>query len=237
MTASSTEVQQDADAVMDEYRCENVPGFRRGKAPPAIIRQRYRRQIEEAVGNRAATRLFREALEERGVKRVGPAGFTAIDLNADGSLTFSVEFDEEPEIELPDFKAFRPSEIATDDEGKKDELSEFLLANTSVDLPESLVEQEIEHGEPGEDDRAAAENRAKLLLILRAIARTEGIEVDDQDVDDRIESMAGAHGTTAEALRAELTQKQGLERIRLFLLAERTMDYILSGEWQVASSK
>ena len=43
--------------------------------------------------------------------------------------------------------------------------------------------------------------------------------------------MAADSGSSPQALRTDLEQKNGLERLALFLLAEQTMDYILSGEW------
>ncbi len=243
VSAAAAEVAQETDSVMDEFRQARVPGFRTGKAPPAVIRRRFQKEIADATGKRAATRLLREALGERDMERVGPARFTAIDLSDDGGLTFTVEFDLMPSFEAPDIKAFAPQSEATDDNGRKDELSEYLLASTDFELPKSLVDQEAElaaeRGQGADDERLRADagRRVKLLLILQAIARAEGIEVDDRDVDDRISQMAADSGSSPQALRTDLEQKNGLERLALFLLAEQTMDYILSGEWQAADGK
>ena len=102
-----------------------------------------------------------------------------------------------------------------------------------------LSDLAAERGQDPESEplRADAERRVKLLLILQAIAKAEGIEVDDRDVDDRISQMAADSRCSPQALRTELEQKNGLERLALFLLAEQTMDYILGGEWQVGSGK
>jgi FKBP-type peptidyl-prolyl cis-trans isomerase (trigger factor) len=143
-----------------------------------------------------------------------------------------------PTIDVPDFAAFAPSSEATDDNSRKDELSEHLLASTVFELPQSLVDQETElAAERGQDSknerlRADAARRVKLLLILQAIAKEEGIEIDDQDVDDRISQMAEASGSSPQALRTELEQNSGIDRLRLYLLAEQTMDYILGEERQ-----
>ena len=235
VSATAAEVQQDYDATLEEYRQVSIPGFRQEKAPLAVIKKRYRNDIADAVGKRAATRVLREALSERDVERVGPARFTAIDFDRETGLTFTAEFDVTPSIALPEFRSFSPSDQATDDTMRKDELSEYLLGSTDVDLPESIVEQEMhlstqdtQNQDQNEAQRRVdAEPRVKLLLILQAIARAEGIEVDDQDVDDRIAQMAEASGMPARALRTELEQKNGIERLSLFLLAEQTMDYVL----------
>ena len=234
--ATVADVRQDSDAALDEYRQASVPGFRAGKAPVAVIEKRYHREIGDTVGKRAAARLLQESLYERDMQRVGPARFTAIDFDRETGLTFTVEFDVTPEIAIPDFKTFTPSGKAPDDATRKDDLSEYLIGSTTFDLPESLVEQEMEFathpGQESETDQARcdAERRVKLLLILQAIARREGIEVDDRDLDARIAAMAEASGTSVRALQTDLEQKNGLDRLKLFLLAEHTMDYVLGTE-------
>ena len=233
-SAAASELAQETAAVTDDFRTANVPGFRKGKAPLTVIRKRFQREIAHMIGERAAIRLLGEVLTERDIERAGPTQFKSIDFDPESGLTFTAEFDLMPAIEVPDFKSFLPSANATDDASCKDELSEFLLGSPSFDLPLSLVEQEVDFAlerdqEP--DDaclRAEAERRVKLLLVLQAIAKTEGVEVDDQDVDDRICQMAADSGSSPQALRTELEQKNGVERLRLFLLAEQTMDYILS---------
>ena len=234
VSTTASEVAHEMDAVMDDFRVASVPGFRKGKAPLAVIKKRFQREIAETVGKRAASRLLGEVLSEREMERAGPARFTAIDFSDDIGLTFTVDFDLMPAIELPDYKAFVPKSGATDDSGRKDELSEYLLASTDFELPRSLVDQEAElaaeRGQDADDDglRGDAERRVKLLLILQAIAKAEGVEVDDRDIDDRISQMATESASSPQALRTELEQNNGVERLRLFLLAEQTMDYILS---------
>ena len=233
--ATAAEVQQDADAVIEQYRQVSIPGFRQGRAPMATIEQRYHGEIAAAIGKRAAARLLREALSGRDMVRVGPARFTAIDFDRATGLTFTGEFDVTPNIDLPDFKSFSSSGQSTDDGVRKDELSEYLLEGTAFDLPKSIVEQEMNLAAQATRDqdqneaqrRVDAERRVKLLLILQALARAEGIEVDDRDVDERIAAMAESCGSQVSALRTELQQNNGLERLKLFLLAEQTMDYIL----------
>lgn len=41
------------------------------------------------------------------------------------------------------------------------------------------------------------------MLILKRIARQEGIEVDDEDVEERIERKAAELGVKSHALKAE----------------------------------
>ena len=83
------------------------------------------------------------------------------------------------------------------------------------------------NGEPGTAAWRAASDRIRLLLILKRIARQEGIEVDEKDVNRRIAAKAEEFGTTVKALHAKLTQGDGMQRLKDMLLAESTLDYVL----------
>ena len=82
-----------------------VPGFRRGKVPARIIDQRIGRGavLQEAV-NEAMPQFFGQAVEEQQVRAIGEPSveITAIPLEADQELTFTIETDIRPEVELPD---------------------------------------------------------------------------------------------------------------------------------------
>ena len=80
---------------------------------------------------------------------------------------------------------------------------------------------------PGSEPWQAAAQRVKLMLILKRIAREEGIEVEEADVDRRIEEKAAEFGTKADILRAELEQGSGRPRLKDLLLAESVLDYLL----------
>ena len=147
-------------------------------------------------------------------------------------FTFKAEFDVVPEFTLPVYSGLSLSKDAEDDP-LRDEISRYLLENTQLELPASFVDREMEGESVGEDDpsyediRSAVEARMRLLIILKRIAREDGIEVDDRDMDERIAAIAEAEGTTPKLLRNELATKGGMTRLRDFLLAEMVLDYII----------
>ncbi len=82
----------------------NIPGFRRGKVPAAIIDQRFGRAavMDEAV-NDVLPKFYGEVVEQNSLK---PLGTPEVDIQQaqDGQpLTFTVEIDVRPEISLPDY--------------------------------------------------------------------------------------------------------------------------------------
>ena len=94
-----------------------------------------------------------------------------------------------------------------------DRIIEYAVANATIDLPDVLVEQEVEvmhdefrsalarqgisdeayakvsgksHEELHADFRPDAEKRVKVLLVLSKIAEAEGLQISDADVDAEI---------------------------------------------------
>jgi FKBP-type peptidyl-prolyl cis-trans isomerase (trigger factor) len=64
-------------------------------------------------------------------------------------------------------------------------------------------------------------------LILKRLAREEGIEVEEADVDRRIEEKAAEFGTNLDTLSAELEEGGGKARLKDLLLAESVLEYLL----------
>src|SRR5262245_14566148 len=64
-------VEAEIDKVAQGYtKTARVPGFRPGKVPTGVVRQRYKEQILYDVANDMIPRLVGEALRERGLQPV-----------------------------------------------------------------------------------------------------------------------------------------------------------------------
>jgi len=114
----------------------------------------------------------------------------------------------------------------------RDRISLKLLDLVRFDIPDGLVKQELaldgEDGvSPGSAQWKAAADRIRLMLILKRIAKEEGIEVDQADVDSRIALKAEEFRTTAGSLQGELSWGGGMPRLKDMLLAESTLEYLM----------
>jgi len=228
--AEWSDVEDDYEAVFSDYQKVRVAGFRPGRTPQALILQRFRKEILDEVSTRAAQRLSRTALEKEGLSAAGPMSVSDTEIARGKPFRFKVEFTALPEFELPDYAHVTLS--SGTDEENRDEVSEWLLDKTSMDIPGDLVRQEMDLDdatdvEPGGDGGNAALRRVKLFLILKKIARHEGIEVDEKDVEERIGEMAQEYEVAASYLKQQLSQSGALSRIGSLLLAEKTLDYLL----------
>jgi len=83
----------------------NVPGFRRGKVPAAIVDQRIGRAavLEEAV-NDALPNLYMQALQENDVKPLSAPEVDVTQFTDGVALEFTAELDVVPEITLPEYE-------------------------------------------------------------------------------------------------------------------------------------
>ena len=95
-----------ADAYKKVATQVNVPGFRKGKVPAAMIDQRVGRGtvLDEAI-NAALPDFYGKAAREHSVAVIGRPVVDVKEFVDNEKLSFTVEVDVRPEVTLPDFSA------------------------------------------------------------------------------------------------------------------------------------
>ena len=223
-------VKADYDDLLSEYSTLPVPGFRPDKAPKAMIEKQYGQPLLDDTGARAVRRLSRMVLEEEGVSATGPISITEISIERGGLLSFTAEFTELPRFELPEYDSMNLS--SDSDEGMRDEISLRLLEETKIEIPDEMIREEFLFGgndqsKPGDEEWDAAADRIKLLMILGEIAGRDGIEADNREMDERIEEIALAQEMDVSSLRKFMLRNGSMSRLSAFILAEKTLDYLI----------
>ena len=148
----STEIQRVAQ---DYGRKARVPGFRQGKVPTTIIKQRYKDQILYDVANDLIPRLVDEALRERGLEPVSAPDIKDVVLEEGQPLKFLAEFETVPPIDPGDYTGISLSKPP---------------AVLEVGAVEALLERLRERAvkwHPVEDRPAAAGDAVLMDLIRR----------------------------------------------------------------------
>jgi trigger factor len=77
------------------------------------------------------------------------------------------------------------------------------------------------------DLRQRAEFAARASIILDAVARSEGIEVTDDDLEAKYQEIADMRGQRVEAIRGYFKKDNAVEELRKRLLEERTLEWLL----------
>jgi trigger factor len=97
-------VEAEIDRVAKDYsRSARVPGFRPGKVPARVVRQRYKDQILHDVAHDLIPRLVGGALRERGLEPVAAPDIKDVVLEEGRPLTFVADFETLPPIEPGDY--------------------------------------------------------------------------------------------------------------------------------------
>ena len=96
----STDVDREIERLSQRYRRSvRVPGFRPGKAPARIIRQRMRDQILHEVAQGLIPRAVDEVLRERGVQPVETPAVRDVTVEEGQPLTFTATFETLPKVD------------------------------------------------------------------------------------------------------------------------------------------
>jgi trigger factor len=114
----------------------------------------------------------------------------------------------------------------TAEHAAKDKLVEELVKRNDFEVPESLVDRQIDLPRLRSGQRDQAIHDVKSSLLLERIADLEKIEVSNEEVNREVESLAKQSKQTSEAVRARLTEDGGLDRIRMRIRSEKTLDFL-----------
>ena len=96
----SETVEAEIDRVARGYsRSARVPGFRPGKVPAGVVRQRYKEQILYDVAHDLIPRVVGDALRERGLRPVATPDIRDVVLEEGQPLTFTADFETMPPVE------------------------------------------------------------------------------------------------------------------------------------------
>ena len=132
----------------------------------------------------------------------------------------------------------------------KDKLLAELIRRNEFEVPESLVEHQVdirlerglralaaqgmsqEHmkkmdfGRLRAGQREQAVQEVKASLLLEKIADTENIQVGDEEIDKEVEALAKQTNQAADDIRARLTKDGALDRIRNRIRNEKALEFL-----------
>src|SRR5215204_1281937 len=112
-------VDAEIERVAQGYsRTARVPGFRPGKTPPRVIKQRFKEQILHDVAHDLIPRAVDEALHEGGFEAVDTPDVRDVKIEEGHPLTFTASFDTVPSFDPGDLAsiAFRRASSAVNDD-------------------------------------------------------------------------------------------------------------------------
>jgi trigger factor len=164
----------------------NIPGFRKGKVPTAVIDQRFGRGVvlQEAI-NEALPTAYNEAVAEHDVKPLSQPDIEMTKLEDGDVVEFTAEVDVRPEFELPKFE-----DIAVEVENAEstdEQLSERIEMLRKRFATQTDVERKAKKGDLVTIDLKASKDGEEL-----DDASAEGITYEIGDDKNMLEGLAKA---------------------------------------------
>ena len=98
--------------LIDDYNREfkraianyNIPGFRKGKVPGKIVKKNIGSAIDANFAEHSLNEYYRKAIEKLKLTPINQAKINDLNFKEGADLSFTAEFEVEPEIKLPNYK-------------------------------------------------------------------------------------------------------------------------------------
>ena len=122
-------------------RSVKIPGFRPGKVPATVIRQRFKPQIMQDVAEHLVSKAVGDALVEKGVEPISTPDIKDLVLEEGKPLTFTATFDVVPGFDPGDLSTIEATEPsrAIDDEVVNQSLERLRERNARYEAVEAGV--------------------------------------------------------------------------------------------------
>jgi len=168
-------VAKQQEALVQQYSKQaRIPGFRKGKVPASMVRNRFSSEITSDVVEHLVPQYFREAVIKGGFRPVSQPHIYGLEFTPGEPIKFKAAFEVLPEFELGDYKAI------------KVEKPEIAVTDAEIDAEIAKVQEQQASFDPVNDDRGA-ENGEFVQVSFEA--RPKGL-ADDEPEGEAAEAKA-----------------------------------------------
>lgn len=113
-------VERERESIIGKYqKLARIPGFRRGKVPATVVKQRFSEDINSEVIEALVPRYFREESEKQNLYPVSQPRVTDLHLHDGEPLKFKASFEVMPDVQIEGYQEIRgekPEVSVTDEE-------------------------------------------------------------------------------------------------------------------------
>lgn len=183
-----TDVESAIDRVTREYaKSARLPGFRPGRVPPGVVRQRFRAQILHDVAHDLIPKSIDEVLTARGVEPVDTPDVKDVVVEEGKPLSFTASFDVVPPFDPGDFGdiQLRRQPVVVHDDAVQQTLERLRERAARYEPVEGGVGEghtlviDLERRSTGADGTVAAPDRhEKVSIEIGAPANPPGFDAE-----------------------------------------------------------
>jgi len=208
-------------------RTTKLPGFRKGKVPTAVMEKRFGAALQQQAVEQAIGAAYRDALQREGLKPITDGNIGDIEYQAGSDLTFHVELEIRPELELERIGGFqlrRDPPSATDAQVEevlarlREEHTHYHPAGDRLAADGDLVDVEITPLDAATEAAPATPRRYQIVLgqgqavpaIEEVLRELRAGETGEYDVELPVDADDPAAGTKPHRMRMHvLDVKEG----------------------------
>jgi trigger factor len=180
-------VAKHQETLVQQYsRQARIPGFRKGKVPASMVRNRFSSEITSDVVEHLVPQYFREAVLKGGYRPVSQPHIYGLEFTPGEPIKFKAAFEVLPEFDLGDYKAIkveRPDVTVTDEQ---------------VDHEIKLLQEKQASFDPVDEERGAQQGE---FVQVSFEARPKNLPDDEPEAE-------GAEAKSEEAKSAESPEQK-----------------------------
>jgi trigger factor len=137
-------VARHQETLVQQYSKQaRIPGFRKGKVPASMVRNRFSSEITSDVVEHLVPQYFREAVVKGGFRPVSQPHIYGLEFTPGEPIKFKAAFEVLPEFELGDYKAI------------KVEKPDVTVTDEQIDHEIKLLQEKQASFDPVDDERGA----------------------------------------------------------------------------------
>jgi trigger factor len=152
ITVPAARVQKERNQIASQFAKRiRMPGFRKGKVPASVVEKQYGPSIDSQTLERVINSAYQEALRDQKLSPISQASVENVDYEPGEDLSFDVEFEVRPEIDLERLGGFAVKAPSVS------------VADADVDKVLTRLREQnarwtpVESGTPDEGDRVKVE--------------------------------------------------------------------------------
>ena len=221
-------VNGEIDTRAREYsRRAKIPGFRPGKVPMRVIKERFRQQVLDDVAEKIVNKVVFEEIEGRGLKPIASPQIADLKVEEGAPMTFRAVFETLPLIDPPEYKGLeargRHAVVSDEDidkeleaarnqaarlepiEDRPAEKGDFVVADTSWRPVDGGRTQRSENAvlEVGAEDNHEALNDA-LVGVEAGAERTVRLQMADDHPEAALAGKSVDYKFTVKAVKKKV---------------------------------
>lgn len=219
------ELQPHFDQAYAKYRAKvELKGFRKGKAPLAMVKKLYGEAIEHEALDDIANTFYHQAMQERNIQPLGRPSMVDMDFKRGERFQFRIEYEVKPPVELKTYKGIAVERLAhtVSDQEVDEEIQQLRKANsttspaTTVTDDEHIVTADVQElDEAGTPLIGRKSNGVRFYLSDPSLATEIRDALRSAAVGQPVQvTYESTHGDHSHTVRLAVTPK-AIERVHL----------------------